>query len=393
MYNLGILYVDIEDFDNAILTFKQGVENFPENSLLWCYLAITYQLNKDYKSAKSACIKALNIEPDGIVPNMCMLNLFLTKGEFENARRHLKTMVKFNEVQRYKYLDLVEFCNQNNELAGKVSYHLSRAIAYSGSRWFERILREYDEITKIAPTNTVTYYAQVDTLILMGEYDKAIDIGKKIVELEPDSPDSHNKLAILYSRKGEMDKALIQYRKTIIIDQNNFTAHLNLGIILESKDLLEEAIIAYKRVIELNPTSPVAYNNLAWLFASKKQGKMEEALKLAEKAKELAPNNPAIIDTLGWIYYLGGMYDKALPELRAAVRNATWNPTIRYHLGMVYYIKGLQREALAEMERALKISKTFPEAEEAKEIIEKIIINRVKGAGKKVSMLQLSCCG
>jgi tetratricopeptide (TPR) repeat protein len=186
---------------------------------------------------------------------------------------------------------------------------------------------------------------------------------------------------------------LVQYRKTISIDQNNFTAYLNMGVILESKDLLEESIDAYKKAIELNPTSPVAYNNLAWLYSSRMQNKMEEALELAKKAKEILPNNPAIIDTLGWIYYLGGMYNKALSELRAAARSATWNPTIRYHLGMAYYKKGRQREALAELERALKISNTFPEAEEAKALIEEIIISRIRGTGKEVSMLRLSYCG
>jgi len=393
VYALGILYMDVEEFENAILVYRQAVENFPENNLLWCNLAVAYQMNKDFKGAKDACFKALNIQPDGIMPNMCMLNIFLAKGEFENARRHLKTMASFNVVQRRKYLDLVKFCNQNNELADKISYHLARALVYTNNGWFKRILREYGEITKLAPSNTVAYNAQVDNLILLGEIDKAIDLCKKIVEMEPESPDSHNKLAGIYYRKGETDKALAQYRKTISIDQNNFIAYLNIGILLESRDLLEESIDAYKKVIELDPASPVAYNNLAWLYSSRMQNKMEEALKLAKKAKEIVPNNSAIIDTLGWIYYLGGMYDKALSELRAAAQSATWNPIIRYHLGMAYYKKGLQREALAELERALKISNTFPEAEEAKALIEEIIRSRVGGTGKEVSMLQLSYSG
>jgi tetratricopeptide (TPR) repeat protein len=118
------------------------------------------------------------------------------------------------------------------------------------------------------------------------------------------------------------------------------------------------------------------------------QDKLEDAMKLAEKAKELAPNSPAVIDTLGWIYYLSGLHDEALSELRTAVRSATWNPTIRYHLGMAYYKKGLQREALTEMERALKISSTFPEAGDARELIEKIIIKRIKDTENKISMLR-----
>ena len=381
VYDLGILYMDVEEYDNAILTYKQGVENFPENSLLWCNLAIVYQMNKDYKGAKDACMKALNIQPDGTVSNLCMVNLYLAKGELENAGRHLKGMIKLNDAQKRIYLDLVELCNLDKELADKIPYHLARALAYTNNRWFNRIVREYDKITKIAPANTIAYEAQIDPLLFMGEKDKAIDMCKKIIELEPELTDSYNKLAGIYYRNGALDEALSQYRKIISIDQNNVAAFLNMGVLLESKGMLEESINAYRKVIELSPASPVAYNNLAWLFASKMQDKMDEALKLAEKANELAPNSPAIVDTLGWIYYMGGMYDKAVSALRAAVRNATWNPTIRYHLGMAYYKKGLEREAITEMERALKISSTFPEAEDAKELIEKIIISRIKGTG------------
>jgi tetratricopeptide (TPR) repeat protein len=90
--------------------------------------------------------------------------------------------VKVNDVQERKYLDLIEFCNHNKELANKVSNHLSRAIAYINNRWFKRVLREYEEITKIVPTNTIAYNAQVDILIMLGENDKAIEICKQIID-------------------------------------------------------------------------------------------------------------------------------------------------------------------------------------------------------------------
>ncbi len=123
-----------------------------------------------------------------------------------------------------------------------------------------------------------------------------------------------------------------------------------------------------------------ACNNLSWIYASRKQGKLKEALQLAEKAKRIAPNSPAVSDTLGWIYYLSGLYDEATTELEVAVKGAMWNPTIHYHLGMVYYKKGFQRKTMIEMQRALKINRTFPEADEAREMIDKIIADRIDGA-------------
>ncbi|GAX63009.1 hypothetical protein SCALIN_C46_0013 [Candidatus Scalindua japonica] len=383
VYDLGVLYVDIGEFDKAISVYKQGVDNFPGNHLLWCNLAVTYQLGKDYKSAKTAFNKALTIQPDGIIPNLCMIHLYMAKGEIDNARQHLKNLTIIGDVNKRRYLRLLELCGKDVEVADKVSHHLSRAIIYSNNRWSKRIINEYDELIKMVPGNAVAYNAKADNLVLIRQYDKAIKAYKKIIEIEPESPDAYIKLAGVYRRSGDNDEALAQFRRVIRVDPENTIAHLNIGILTEAKGLLEESVNFYNKVIELDPNSSVAYNNLAWLYASKMKNKIEEALVLAKKAKELNPNNPAIADTLGWIYYLDADYDNAVSELRAAARNATWNPSIRYHLGAAYYKKGILRDALREMERALKISSTFPEAEDAKEIIEKIIINKVRGNSSK----------
>ncbi len=382
LYELGVLYVDVEDYDNAILTYKQGVENFPKNYILWCNLAAAYQMNKDFKSSKDAYDKAIEIEPKNIIPNLYLVYTYLANGENENAWRHLEDKTNIRDDQKDMYFDLLELCSQNKEVAEKVSYHLLRILTYTNYKWFNRILKECEEVFKIIPSNTVACNVQLDILILTKEVDKAIKVCDKIIEIDPENPTTYNKLAGIYQRKGEIDEALAQYRNAIGVDSNNVVAHMGMGILLEGKNLLDETVKAYEKVIKLAPDSKVAYNNLAWLYASKMKEKMNEALELAKKAKKLDSNNPAVNDTLGWIYYMHGNYDKAVSLLRVAIRSATWNPTIRYHLGMAYYKKGFQREAITEMQRALKISNTFPEAEEAKKIIEEIIVKRIKDTEK-----------
>ncbi len=172
-----------------------------------------------------------------------------------------------------------------------------------------------------------------------------------------------------------MDEALVHCRKGVGGGPDNVTAHMGIGVLLESKGLLEESVDAYKKVIELDPTFSKAYNNLAWVYATKMKTNIKEAMRLAEKAKELDPNNPGIYDTLGWIYYLDTKYEKAVSLLRTAAGNAPRNPTIHYHLGMAYNKKGLQKEALSELQNALKISNNFPDAEESKEVIEKLTLS------------------
>lgn len=390
LYELGAFYIDIQEYDNAVLTYKQGVEHFPVNYLMWCNLAIAYQLNKEFKNANEACNKAIEIKPDNIIPNLCKVYSYLANGKYIAAKQHMRLMVNIDDTEKEMYLDLLELCILNKEVADKVSYHLARSLVFNNYRWSDRVLQEYDEVIKIAPTNTAAYNAQVDTLILTKEYDKAIMLFNKLIELKPEKPAFYYKLAGIHRRKGDLDEALTQYRNMTRIAPDDITAHLEIGILLEIKGMLEESVKAYQKVIELDSTSKVinnkniwkAYNNLASIYASKKADRMDEALKLVEKAKELVPDNLYVNDTLGWIFYMNAEYDKAVSLLRAAIRNAAWNPTIRYHLGMAYYKKGFQIEAMAELQRALRISNTFPDAEKAKEVINKIMLSKKNGTGK-----------
>ncbi len=377
LYMLGALYIDTANYDKAILTYKLGTENFPENYLLWCNLAAAYQISKDIENAKNAYQKAIGIAPNNVIPNLCMVYIYLANGEYENAKQHMDRMTRINDVLKDMYFDLFELCSKNNKASEKVSYHLAHILIYTNYEWFERVLQECSEITKIIPDNMVAYNIQVDTLRITKEFDKAIKVCNKMIELEPENPAYYIKLAKVYSLEGENDDAITHYRQAINVAPDNVTAHMSIGILLQEKNLLDESINAYRKVIELDPEFTPAYNNLAWLYAFK-MNDIDKALKMAKKAKELNPNNPFVIDTLGWIYYLDAKYDKALSLLKDAVQRSVWKPTIRYHLGMAYYKNGLQKEAIAEMQYALKISDNFPEAEEAKKQIDEIIASWAK---------------
>ncbi len=386
LYKLGILYIDVEDYDNAILTFKQGVASFPENYFLWSNLAIAYLMNKDFENAKSSCEKAIEIKQDNILLNLCMLNVHFSNGKYVRARSHLQRNINIGDMQKKMYFDLLKLCKQNKKISEKVSYHLSRSLAYSSFKWYKRVIRECEEIIKIVPANAVAYNMKADTLILSKENDKALEVCKKIVELEPENPVSYNKLAQIHRLRGETDEALSWYRKAISIDADNINTLLGIGILSIIKGMVEESAKAYQKVVELDSTSEItnnktiwrAYNNLAFIYATK-MDKKEKALELAERAKALEPDNPDVNDTLGWIYYLNTKYDKAAPLLRAAVRDeAIQNPSTHYHLGMAYYKNGLETQALSVLQQALKISNTFPEADDAKKVIDEIMESRVK---------------
>ena len=288
-YGLGILYMDQGEYDKSISTYKQGVENFPNNFLMLCNLSVAYLMNEDYEGARDACSRALKIRSDGFIPNLCMINTLLSEGKFEEAERHLRDEAsELNNTQKDCLLDLISFCDKN-ELAAKIAYHLGRSIAYANGKWFNRVLMEYDKIAKIVSPETSLYEVQADILIQAGGDDEAIDICKKAIDLSPESPHAYNRLAGIYQRKARIDEAEALYKKVLSIAPDNTLAHINLGMVLMSKGLINESVREFERVIELDPSSNICIQQSCMVICNKDRGQDGLCPETGRKSQEACP--------------------------------------------------------------------------------------------------------
>jgi tetratricopeptide (TPR) repeat protein len=101
-------------------------------------------------------------------------------------------------------------------------------------------------------------------------------------------------------------------------------------------------------------------------------GDLDEAIKYAQIAQVATPEDPAIWDTLGWLYYKKGLIDSASPLISEAARKLEKNAVVRYHHGMVLAKQGRSREAAQELNAALSLDPDFPEAGEARKILENL---------------------
>lgn len=152
--------------------------------------------------------------------------------------------------------------------------------------------------------------------------------------------------------------------------------HLALATIYETQNKTDLAIKEYEETIKLaektKQSSPVPYNNLAYLYI-KENKNLDKALEYALKAVIISPKQGAILDTLGLVYYHKANYNEALNVLKKALEQLPNDPNIRYHLGMAYSKSGKPAEAKKELQAALDLSGKFPEAEEAR-----ILLNSIK---------------
>lgn len=127
-----------------------------------------------------------------------------------------------------------------------------------------------------------------------------------------------------------------------------------------------EAIAHYQEIQRKTAPNVLVLNNLATLYQREKDVR---ALATAEQALKLAPTNPNVQDTLGWILVESNKTARGLDLLRRAVVAAPKSNAIRYHYAVALARSGDKTRARAELQKLLADTPAFSEAQAAKTLL------------------------
>lgn len=116
-----------------------------------------------------------------------------------------------------------------------------------------------------------------------GNFDRAEDEYKRLVQQNPKDADALAKLGDLFSRRGQWDAAEKWYRDALFVSPTHTSARANLGFTLAQKGNYDESLRELSQVV-----SPAeAYCEIA--FVLKLKGKGQDALHAYEQALRLDP--------------------------------------------------------------------------------------------------------
>jgi len=112
------------------------------------------------------------------------------------------------------------------------------------------ISEKKDSFTELENSARV-YRAQGYEFQNMGDFDSALALYQKAVELDPKYAIAYNDLGIIYEAKGDTDRAEESYLKAVKIDPYFLSAYSNLAILYENKRDLEKAAYYWQKRFEL----------------------------------------------------------------------------------------------------------------------------------------------
>jgi tetratricopeptide (TPR) repeat protein len=86
-----------------------------------------------------------------------------------------------------------------------------------------------------------------------GDYQVALDMFDRIVELDPEFAEGWNKRATLYYLMGAFEASVADIQRTLGLEPRHFGALSGLGMIYSALDDDERALKAYRKALEANP--------------------------------------------------------------------------------------------------------------------------------------------
>ncbi len=193
-----------------------------------------------------------------------------------------------------------------------------------------------------------------------GEYDEALDICRRAVEMAPKYFPALNLLGTIATRVGENALAADSFSKAAALNPTDAAVHINHGVALRNQGRLDEAIASYGRAIDIDPAIAAAHNNLG--NALKDQGNLDEALAAYRRATEADATYAEAFNNLGMVLRSRQDLDEAITSFRRAIEI---NPRFAHAHNNLGHALGMQEkldEAIASCRRALKINPDFADA-------------------------------
>ncbi len=166
-----------------------------------------------------------------------------------------------------------------------------------------------------------------------GDSEQAVELFKRVVELEPKHRWAWNNLGRAYLQLNNLEDAIADFRKQIEVNPFDEYAYNNLGRALEGQHKYPEAEQAYRKQLEINPLDTWAHKNLGELL--QRQKKYSQAVQELEAAVSIRPDDPVIRSMLGSSYLHTGQTEKGLAAFDKALQIAPspviWN-NVAYEL-------------------------------------------------------------
>jgi tetratricopeptide (TPR) repeat protein len=294
----------------AIDEYKKALDLDPNNSLIYSEMAESYLRNKQLREAADTAGKAISIDKDNI-----------------EAHKLLSTI----------YLQIISSAS---------SQRPPSADTINGA------IHEFEEIIRIDSTERQSFVMLGRLYQIKGDRDKAAEIYRKLLGLEPDSEEGVTALSKLQMDSGNYKEASDLLEAFVKQHPESDTAFTALGEAYSEMQEYAKAAEAYRRAAELDPDDVEIKKQQAQAFFL--ADNLDDAQKLYEQIAKAEPEDGLAFLRLGQIYRRQQKYDVSRQNLQKAAQAFPDSVEVQFNIVMLDRDQGRLEDALKRANDILK---------------------------------------
>ena len=204
-------------------------------------------------------------------------------------------------------------------------------------------------------------YNNMGTLLQReGEFKKAIENYKKVLEMRPDSYEAYNNIGIALQGENKFSNAIYYHKQAVHINSKYHTGYINLGLCHYQKKEFSTSLKYYETALSINPKNPVVHFNIGLVHQA--QNHFTDATASYLKSLEIRPDFPEAANNLGCVYDAQGNYEKAVFYFTKAIRANGNYPEALNNLGTSFKNAAKFDKALAAFGKAISLKPDYPKA-------------------------------
>jgi tetratricopeptide (TPR) repeat protein/TolB-like protein len=204
---LGKAYSAAGNSTDAINAFKKAVAINPYYWMNYNRLGVAYTAAGDYEGAVEAFRKVVEIEPDNGYGYGNLGNTLLFMGRFRDAVAPLEKALRISPTAaRYSNLATAYYYLQQYDLSIEL---FEKAVQSAPNSWM--YVGNLGDAYRLAGKRDIA----------VGIYDKAINLGKKDLQVNPRNPGTLGGLGLWYARKGDVQQGRRLIEDARSIDPSN----------------------------------------------------------------------------------------------------------------------------------------------------------------------------
>jgi tetratricopeptide (TPR) repeat protein len=179
LFNQGNKFFTEKKYDEAISSFEQFLEKNPEAYQVYINIGNCFIQKNELDMAAQAfnkVLEAVQQETDDLsgdeIETKAMAGMgevYLRKGDFENAQKYIKKVLDSNPEDERMAFNMGEICFSSNKIDEAIHY--------------------FEQSKQINPNWGKPYLKLGYAYLNKGNFDKAKENLKKFIEVDPDSPD------------------------------------------------------------------------------------------------------------------------------------------------------------------------------------------------------------